>query len=97
MPRKRRKFSQEFKEEAVRLCKQGDRSIAQVAKELDLTRSALERWVRQYDIDQGGGQTGPLTTEERAELRSLRRRVLVLEEEKEILKKAAAFFAKEDK
>ena len=49
--RRRRRFTVEFKQEAVRLCKQGDRSIGQVARELDLTESALRRWVQQYEID----------------------------------------------
>ena len=96
MARKRRKFSQEFKEEAVRLCKQGDRGISEVARELDLTDSALRRWVEQYEVDHGEGRRGALTTSEREELRMLRRRVLRLEQEREILKKAAAFFAKEN-
>ena len=48
--RKRRKFTQEFKEEAARFCKQGDRSIGQVAKDLDLAESALRRWVQQSDV-----------------------------------------------
>jgi transposase-like protein len=94
--RKRRKFTQEFKEEAARLCKQGDRSIGQVAKDLDLSETALRRWVAQNDVDQGQGAKGALTTVEREELRMLRRRVRTLEEEREILKKAAAFFAKEN-
>ena len=93
---KRRKFTQEFKEEAARVCKQGDRSIGQVAKDLDLSETALRRWVAQYDVDQGQGSNGALTTAEREELRMLRRRVRTLEEEREILKKAAAFFAKEN-
>jgi transposase-like protein len=94
--RKRRKFTREFKDEAARLCKQGDRSISQVAKDLDLSETALRRWVQQYDVDEGKVSTGELTTAEREELRSLRRRVRTLEQEREILKKAAAFFAKEN-
>lgn len=93
--RRRRRFTAEFKQEAVRLCKQGDRSIGQVAQELDLAESALRRWVKQYEIDRGQHPTGALTTEEQDELRTLRREVRVLREERTILKKAAAFFAKE--
>ncbi len=93
--RRRRRFTVEFKQGAVRLCKQGDRSIGQVARELDLTESALRRWVQQYEIDHGHNPTGALTTEELEELRTLRREVRVLREERTILKKAAAFFAKE--
>ena len=93
--RRRRRFTAEFKQEAVRLCKHGDRSIGQVARELDLAESALRRWVKQYEIDHGNNPTGALTTEELKELRTLRREVRVLREERTILKKAAAFFAKE--
>jgi transposase len=95
MARKRRKFTQEFKVEAVRLCKVGDRSIGQVAKDLDLTETALRAWVERVDIDAGQGPAGALTTAEREELTQLRKQVRRLEMEKEILKKAAAFFAKE--
>ena len=84
-----------FKQEAVRLCLRHDRSIGQVARELDLTESALRRWVQQYEVDHGPNPSGALTTEEKTELRTLRREVRVLREEREILKKAAAFFAKE--
>ncbi len=94
--RKRRRFTDEFKQEAARLCLQHDRSIGQVARELDLTDSALRKWVQQYEIDHGFNPTGGLTTEEKTELRMLRREVRVLREERDILKKAAAFFAKEN-
>ncbi len=94
--RQRRKFTAEFKKEAVRLCKSGERSVGRVAQELDLTESALRNWVKQYEIDQGEGPREALTTAEREELRVLRRRVRTLEQEREILKKAAAFFAKEN-
>lgn len=93
--RKRRRFTAEFKAEAVRLCKRGDRSIGQVAQELDLAESALRRWAKQYEIDHGHNPTGALTTEQHEELRTLRREVRILREERTILKKAAAFFAKE--
>ena len=59
-----------------------------MARELDLTESALRRWVTQYAIDHGSNPTGALTTEEKAELRTLRREVRVLREERDILKKA---------
>ena len=64
-------------------------------KELDLTESALRNWVKRYKVDHGEGPREALTTAERDELGSLRRRVRTLEQEREILKKAAAFFAKE--
>ena len=94
--RKRRRFTGAFKQEAVRLCLRHDRSIGQVARELDLTESAVRNWVKQYEVDHGSKPSGALTTEEKTELRTLRREVRVLREEREILKKAAAFFAKEN-
>ena len=96
MGRKRRKFTLEFKAEAARLCKVGDRSIGQVAKDLDLTEGALREWVKRTDIDTGKGPPGALTTAEREELTRLRRENKRLQMEREILKKAAAFFAKEN-
>ena len=93
--RKRRSFDAQFKAEAVRLCKVGDRSIGQVAKDLDLTETALREWVRRADIDAGAGPPGALTTAERQELSQLRRDVKRLKMERDILKAAATFFAKE--
>ena len=94
--RERRVFAPEFKAEAVRLCKVGDRTVRQVAKDLDLTETALRDWVKRADVDAGKGPPGALTTDERDELRELRKRVKRLEMEREILKKATAFFAKEN-
>jgi transposase-like protein len=93
--RARRAFTPEFKAEAVRLCKVGDRTTRDVAKDLDLTETALRDWVKRADIDAGEGPPGALTTDERAELQQLRRENKRLQMEREILKKAAAFFAKE--
>ena len=95
--RKRRQFTAKFKEDAVGLCKVGDRGIAQVAEDLDLTETALREWVKRAEVDEQKGQTGALTTAEREELMQLRRDVKRLEMEREILKKAAAFFARESK
>ena len=95
--RKRRSFGPEFKADAVRLVREGGRSIAQVAKELDLTETSLREWVRQAEVDGGQGPMGALTSAERAELSQLRRDVKVLQMEREILKKATAFFVKESK
>src|SRR5258706_3924090 len=89
--RKRRSFSAEFKAEAVRLCRVGDRTVRQVAKDLDLTETALREWVRRADVDVGKGPAEALTTSEREELQRLRRENRRLEMEREILKKAAAF------
>jgi transposase-like protein len=97
MARARRTFTKEFKAEAVRLCKVGDRSIAKVAQDLDLTETALRDWVKRADIDAGNGPPGALSSVEREELTRLRREVKRLEMEREILKKATAFFAKESR
>jgi transposase len=93
--RKRRAFSAEFKAEAVRLCKVGDRTITQVAADLDLTETALREWVKRSGTDAGNESPGALIGDERAELTQLRRENKRLLMEREILKKAAAFFAKE--
>ncbi len=93
--RKRRAFTDEFKTQTVRLIQESGKSIGEVARELDLTESAVRAWVRQARIDAGRGGSGPLTTEEREELGRLRREVRTLRLERDILKKATAFFAKE--
>ena len=94
--RKRRKFTGEFKAEVVELCLRGDRSIPQVARDLDLTETAVREWVKQAKVDRGDGPPDALTSSEREELRRLRREVRQLREDRAILKKAAAFFAKEN-
>jgi transposase len=91
--RPRRQFSEEFKQQAVRLVLDEGKSVGSVARELDLVASALGAWVKRAQADRTRGRTG-LTTAEREELARLRKQVRVLEEEREILKKAAAFFAK---
>ncbi len=95
--RKRRSFTKAYKAEVVELVRKSGKSIAAVAKDLDLTETAVREWVRQGDVDAGRGPAGALTTAEREELAQLRRRVKTLEMEREILKKATAFFAKESK
>jgi transposase-like protein len=95
--RKRRAFTPEFKAETVRLVVEGGRSIADVARDLDLTESALRQWVHQAQVDRGQGKPGELTSAEREELQRLRREVKELRMDREILKKAAAFFAKENR
>jgi transposase-like protein len=94
--RKRRAFTTEFKAEAVRLVRESGKSVPRVARELDLTETALRSWVRQGDIDAGQGTPGALTTAEREELGYLRRENRTLRMERDILKKATAFFAKEN-
>ena len=92
-PRPRRSFTPEFKAEIVERCRKGDRSIGQVAKDFDLTETAVREWVRQAEVDDG--ERPGLTTEERKELAELRRENRRLREDVEILKRATAFFAKE--
>jgi transposase len=91
--RVRRQFDDDFKASAVRLILDEGKSVGRVARDLDLTESALRRWVEQARADRTHGWTG-LTSEERDELRRLRKENRELRTEREILKKAAAFFAK---
>ena len=92
-PRPRRSFTPEFKAEIVELCRRGDRSIGQVARDFDLTDTNVRTWVKQAEIDQG--DRPGLTTEERVELTELRRQNRSFREDVEVLKRATAFFAKE--
>ena len=92
--RQRRQFTEEFRAGAVRLVIDEHRSIAQVARELDLTESALRLWVDRTRADKGKGRPGVLTTAEREELSTLRKENRELRMERDILKTAAAFFAK---
>jgi transposase len=92
-PRPRRSFPPEFKAEIVELCRRGDRSIGQVARDFDLTETNVRTWVKQAEIDQG--ERPGLTTEEKEELTRLRRENRSLKEDVEILKRATVFFAKE--
>ncbi len=92
--RKRRQFTDEFKASAVRLVLDEGKSAGQVAKELDLTESALRLWVERARADRGQGKPGVLTTAEREELTRLRKENRELRMDCDILKKAAAFFVK---
>jgi transposase-like protein len=94
--RKRRTFTREFKADAVRLVTTGGKTIAEVTKQFELTETSLRAWVKQAAIDAGNGPPEALTTAERAELVELRKRVKRAEMERDILKKATAFFAKEN-
>jgi transposase len=93
--RQRRKFTDEYKAKAVELVRSSGKSVNEVARDLDLTISALRNWVAQAEVDVGRGRSGALTTDEREELARLRKENRVLKEEREILKKATAFFARE--
>jgi transposase len=95
MPRPRRFFPPEYKAEVVvEFIRSTGKTVGQVARELDLTETAVRQWVRQADLD-AGLRTDGLTTAELEELRQLRREVRELREEREILRKAAIFFARE--
>ena len=93
--RKRRAFSADFKREAVGQTKAGDRGIGQVARDLDLTETALREWVKRADEGPTEVVPGVLSAAEREELLKLRKQVKRLEMEREILKKGLAFFARE--
>lgn len=86
-------YSKEFRREAVRLLRSSGRTVPQLALELGCSPTSLRNWASQLDVDEGRA-TG-LTSDERDELRRLRRENRILAEEREILKKAAAFFAQE--
>ena len=92
--RKRRAFTPEFKAEVVGLVRSSGRSVGQIAKELDLTETAVRGWVKRSGIDAKKDPNGPLTTEERSELARLRRELKTMTMERDFLRKAAAFFAK---
>ena len=91
--RPRRSFSDEYKAEVVELCCTSGKSIAEVARDLGLGETAVRRWVAQAEID--AGRRPGLTTEEHAELVALRKENRVLREERDILRRATVFFAKE--
>ena len=93
--RKRRRFSTEYKAETVRLVQRSGKSIGQMALELGIGESALRRWVEQAEVEAGRGPEEALKRSEREELVELRRENRRLRLEREILKKATAFFAKE--
>jgi transposase len=91
--RPRRSFTPEFKAEIVERCRAGDQTIGQVARDFDLTETAVRVWVRQAEID--AGERDGLSTEERQELSRLRRENKRLQADVDLLKRATAFFAKE--
>jgi transposase len=93
--RRRRSFSDEFKAETVKLVRDSGKGIVAIARDLELSESALRSWVQQAEVDAGRGAAGALTTSEHEELIQLRRENRRLQMERDILKKATAFFAKE--
>ena len=92
--RHRRKFTNEFKAETVKLIKTSGRSVGSVARELNIGETVVRRWVQQADAS---GSADSLSPDERAELKRLRKENQGLRMEKEILRKASAFFAKESR
>ena len=91
--RPRRSFPDEYKAQVVELCASGERSVGAVAKDLDLSETAVRRWIAQAEID--AGQRAGLTSAEREELSRLRKENRILREERDLLKRAASFFARE--
>src|SRR5215469_12379032 len=94
MPRTRPPYPPAFRAEAVRLIRSGQKPLPEFAKDMGVSDQTLRNWVRQEEVDEGSREG--LTSSEKEELRQLRRENRVLREEREILKKAAAFFAKEN-
>ena len=93
MPRTKPPYPPEFRDEAVRLVRSSGRPLKEIAADLDVSEQSLRNWVFAAQVD--AGERPGVTTDERDELRELRRRVRILEQERDILKKAAAWFAKE--
>ena len=91
--RLRRSFTAEYKADVVALCRNSGKSVGQICRDLDLTETVVRRWVAQAEVD--SGQREGLTTSERAELAQLRKENRVLREERDILRRATVFFAKE--
>lgn len=94
--RPRRTFTDEFRSDVVKLCQSDAESISDISKRLDLTESAVRGWVKKAEGDDPGDNSSSLTASEKQELQRLRREVKTLKVEREILKKAATFFAKEN-
>ncbi len=92
--RHRRKFTDEFKAETVKLIRESGRTVGSVARELELTETAVRNWVKRAEAS---GSADTLSPDERVELRRLRKENRELRMEKEILRKATAFFAKESR
>jgi transposase len=93
--RKRPTYTSEFKAEAARVARQGGKPVAEAAKDMGVSETALRRWMEQAEIDEGNGPAGALTTAERQELTRLRRELRQVTMERDFLKKAASFFARE--
>ncbi len=93
--KKRPSFTKEFKAEAARLARSGNKPVAEVADDIGVSETALRRWMRQAEIDEGNGPAGALTTAEREEYTRMRRDLRQVKMERDFLKKAAAFVCHE--
>lgn len=94
--KRRRHFTPEYKAEVVALFRSSGKTAGVLAHELGLTETSVRAWIRQAEVDEGKGPAGALTTTEREELVALKREVKTLRLERDILRKATAFFAKEN-
>ena len=95
MPRTRPPYPPEFRAEAVELARSSEKPLSELARDLGVSIGTLRNWLKQQQID--AGKRDGLTTDEREELRRLRKENKVLKEEREVLRKATAFFAREEK
>jgi transposase len=93
MPRSRPPYPEQFRREAVELVRKSGRPVREIAEDLGVTDQSLRNWLKQANVD--AGRAHGVSSDEKEELRRLRREVRTLREEREILKKAAAFFVKE--
>ena len=96
MPKTRPPYPTEFRARAVEMIRTSGKTIDEISRDLGVSDQTLRNWVRQADADAGRGLKGDLTSTEKAELHALKRENRILREEREILKKAAAFVAKEN-
>ena len=95
MPKSKPPYPEALRTEAIELVRTSDKSIPTIARELGVSGETLRLWVRQAEVEAGPGRPGELTSADREELVRLRREVKTVQMEREILRKAAAFFAKE--
>jgi transposase len=95
MKKRGKRYSETFKKEAVQYVKDNDISASQAARNLNLNLTTLQRWVKQAQVDAGKGKKGELTSAERLEFRRMKRELRRLKMEAEILKKATAYFARD--
>ena len=97
MGKRGQSYTKEFKTNAVRILKEGDTSLGKTAARIGVCASTLSGWVKQDEVDRGNGNSDALTSSEKDELRRLQKENKILKMERDLLKKATAFFAKESK